>query len=174
MTDRTELVRYIDQPNIDMRALAVGMLNPSLATSTTNDPTIRRLMGFTKRLGFGSLHVFNPYTHVSPDPLELYAWWERLTFFEKRAHQRQAVGHAKILIARRRPAAIVNASGQWYARDEWIREFWWSLERYVSINELPSKFYTLGLTKDGSPKHPMARGRSRIPDNAQLTPWSAA
>ena len=31
----------------------------------------------------------------------------------------------------------------------------------------------LGVTKDGHPKHPLARGRERVPDDAPLVPWEA-
>jgi hypothetical protein len=29
----------------------------------------------------------------------------------------------------------------------------------------------LGTTRNGSPKHPLARGRERVPDDAPLVPW---
>ena len=34
-------------------------LNPSTADEKTNDPTIRRLIGFARRWGFGSMYVCN-------------------------------------------------------------------------------------------------------------------
>src|SRR4051812_15620668 len=36
-----------------------AMLNPSTADETTNDPTIRRCIGFARAWGFGSLAVGN-------------------------------------------------------------------------------------------------------------------
>lgn len=34
------------------------------------------------------------------------------------------------------------------------------------------QLYVLGLTKDGYPIHPLARGKMRVPDDAQPLPWA--
>lgn len=43
-------------------------LNPSTANEDRNDPTIRKLISFTSRNGFGGFYMFNLFTIVSPDP----------------------------------------------------------------------------------------------------------
>lgn len=47
------------------------MLNLSTADATTDDPTIRRCIGFSKREGCGSLTVLNLFALRATDPREL-------------------------------------------------------------------------------------------------------
>ena len=52
------------------RLLFIG-LNPSRADGQRNDPTLRRLLGFAQRWGYGSLEVLNLFARVSPSPAVL-------------------------------------------------------------------------------------------------------
>ena len=47
------------------------MLNPSTADAESDDPTIRRCMGFAKYWGFGGLIVVNLYAFRATDPRRL-------------------------------------------------------------------------------------------------------
>lgn len=47
------------------------MLNPSTATSTTDDPTIRRVVGFARSWGFGSVLVLNLFALRTTRPRDL-------------------------------------------------------------------------------------------------------
>jgi hypothetical protein len=53
------------------RRIAFVMLNPSTADATTNDPTIRRCIGFARSWGFGALDVVNLFAYRATYPLEL-------------------------------------------------------------------------------------------------------
>ena len=47
-------------------------LNPSTADASRNDPTIRRLIGFAHRWGYGHLVVANLYAYCTPYPGTLF------------------------------------------------------------------------------------------------------
>tara|TARA_E500000075_G_scaffold101789_1_gene93658 strand:- start:377 stop:829 length:453 start_codon:yes stop_codon:yes gene_type:complete len=47
------------------------MLNPSLADEKKDDPTIRRLINFTKKFDYGGFLVGNIFTIITPNPKEL-------------------------------------------------------------------------------------------------------
>lgn len=49
-------------------SVAFVMLNPSTADALVDDPTIRKCVGFAKRLGFGSIHVVNLKAWRSTSP----------------------------------------------------------------------------------------------------------
>lgn len=53
--------------------LAFVMLNPSRGDAETDDPTIRRCMGFARRDGFGGICVFNLCAFRATDPRQLRA-----------------------------------------------------------------------------------------------------
>jgi len=44
------------------------LYNPSTATATTDDPTIRKCIGFARRWGFGRLVILNLYSIRGTDP----------------------------------------------------------------------------------------------------------
>ena len=47
------------------------MLNPSLADEKKDDPTIRRLINFTKKFDYGGFLVGNIFTIITPNPKEI-------------------------------------------------------------------------------------------------------
>ena len=52
------------------RLIFIG-LNPSRADGRRDDPTLRRLLGFGRSWGFGSLEVLNLFARISPSPAVL-------------------------------------------------------------------------------------------------------
>ena len=44
------------------------MLNPSLADDNNDDPTIRRLINYSKKFNYGGFLVGNIYSTISPNP----------------------------------------------------------------------------------------------------------
>ena len=47
------------------------MLNPSIADEKKDDPTIRRLISFTKKFNYGGFLVGNIFTTITPNPKEI-------------------------------------------------------------------------------------------------------
>lgn len=47
------------------------MLNPSIADEKKDDPTIRRLISFTKKFNYGGFLVGNIFTEITPNPKEI-------------------------------------------------------------------------------------------------------
>lgn len=57
----------------DGPAVAFVMLNPSTADELDDDPTVRRCVGFARRVRAGGLVVVNLFAHRATDPSALYA-----------------------------------------------------------------------------------------------------
>ena len=133
--------RYLLQRSWDVKLKAVCfvMLNPSTADASVDDPTIRRCLGFSQRLGFGQLEVVNLFALRSTNPANL------------RKH-RDPVGpenDEQIITA----AHVCNITicawgnnGGYKDRDKMI------LELLRDNGVVP---HALRLSKDGRPAHPL-------------------
>jgi hypothetical protein len=132
------------------------MLNPSTADAFADDPTIRRCVAFARRDGYGGIKVVNLFAlraahpadlRVSPDPVGA-------------ANDRILAAHAcGTVVAAWGAGGALNGRGA---------------EVAASLVSASVALVCLGVTKDGHPKHPLARGRERVPDDAPLVPWNAA
>jgi hypothetical protein len=131
------------------------MLNPSTADAETDDNTIRRCVAFSTKWGFGTLNVVNLFAYRATDPKDLL-----------RAHMRgidivgrqnlQAIGE-NVAVA----ALIVAAWGTPpIARGAAIQVYNGLLKR------MPQPLVCLGITKNGSPRHPLY-----VPDNCRVLKW---
>lgn len=118
-------------------------LNPSIASSTTNDPTITRLMSRAYKSGFGGLLAANLYALVSTDPKALLGNNGNLignsVGLETDGYLRQMINMAnKVLCA------------------------WGSFPpvkyRCKEVLAMIPEPYCLGTNADGQPKHPLYVG----------------
>lgn len=117
-------------------ALWVGM-NPSTATATEDDPTIRREMAYTRRLRLGRYVKVNVMDYRATNPRELL-------LVDPRSDQNLEC----IKGAARFATSIVVCYGRLPKR----------LAHYAeeALTALNGKFlYCLGTNADGSPKHPL-------------------
>ncbi len=47
------------------------MLNPSIGNESIDDPTIKRLLSFTRKFDYGGFFVGNLFTYITPNPKTL-------------------------------------------------------------------------------------------------------
>jgi hypothetical protein len=134
-----------------VRWLLWVMLNPSVATADVDDPTIRRVIGFTRAWGYDGALVGNLYAFRATQPFDLWA------------HQKAGVDivgpdnneHLNLLLSR--ASGVVIA---WGANAERNPERANYIERMLRRRR---DVYTLGFTTSGQPVHPL-----RQPASAQL------
>ena len=135
----------------DADPLVFVMLNPSTADAEKDDPTIRRCNGLARREGYSGIVVVNVSPYRATDPRDLAGLDDMTLTGGEWAASR--VGAA--LDGRAGPVVVA-----WGAHPL-ARRLWRSLplggERLVC----------LGVTKDGSPRHPLY-----VRSDAPLVPWS--
>jgi hypothetical protein len=135
-------------------AVAWIMVNPSTADAETDDATIRKVIGFSERLGFGWLIVVNLYglratdvrrlAHV-PDPIGPL----------NDEHVKRASNEAITMIAAWGPLAKQpppRRNRRWKA----------------ATAKIGRPLMCLGVAKDGHPRHPLM-----LPYDTPLVPWTA-
>lgn len=130
------------------RALFV-MLNPSTATETQNDPTVERCERRARALGFGAFRVTNIFAYRATDPRVMRA-------------QADPVGPEN-------DAVIRDSALHWADR---IICAWGTHGAHVQrgpqvaalLRATGKPLFTLGLTQDGHPKHPLYIGYDRQPE----------
>lgn len=152
------------------------MLNPSTADALHDDPTIRRIIGWTWRWGYGGLVVVNLYPFRASKPAELWEWHRALPwgvgafdpYVRDAAHDNLDV----VERAGREAALRMAAFGAEAQRrdDMWVEQ---ALEYFGQPSDAGAgeTLHCLGTTKNGAPLHPMARGRLRVPDDQQPILW---
>lgn len=135
------------------------MLNPSTADAFQLDPTVNECRKRALSLGADVLEVVNLFALRSPHPVDL-----RKRAFGFRGDDQ--VNNDAIIKACTGAAWVIAAWGNHGALDH--RD----LTVFNMLRALGIKLHHLGLTADGYPKHPLARGKHRIPADLQLTAWS--
>lgn len=131
------------------------MLNPSTADATSDDPTIRRCMGFARAWGLDGITVVNLYALRSTDPKGL--WMADDPVGPSNDGWLEVAAH----IAARQNAPTVAAWGA-SARADRVA----LVEATFQLFGAPLQ--SLGTTKAGQPRHPLY-----LPGTAQLQPWTS-
>lgn len=125
------------------------MLNPSTADATTDDPTIRRCIGFARAWGHGGLVVVNLYAYRATDPAELRRVADPVGP-DNDQHLQKAFAQAAQV-----GGPVVAAWGT-KARPDRVRE----------VAGMAESFVALRVTKDGHPGHPLYVSATATP-----VPW---
>lgn len=139
---RYELQRSWRSLDPQMNHVAWVLLNPSTADDTVDDPTVRRLLGFSQNFGFDGFLLVNLFAFRTPSPKVLLN--AKRTGFD-------VVGPSNddhILKVARQTSHVVLA---WGATDVGHR----GKEVVELIQGTGAMTYCLGLTNAGAPKHPL-------------------
>jgi hypothetical protein len=138
--------------------------NPSTATETIDDPTVRSCIAISQWQGFDGLVICNTYLRRASKPDDLYTWLAGITDMHRATEQRFALA----VIEREMDfcTKTIVGWGNGHPRDKWPDRLAWRLVQ--DGNEL----WCLGLTQSGKPIHPLARGKLRIdPKTVKLIPY---
>lgn len=140
--------------------LVTCMLNPSTADAERDDPTIRTLTGFGKAWGYGGLMVVNLFALRTPSPQALLA----TPFDERKGLKTDNAVHVSDALAYARHTTGKALAAWGNVHPHLINDANYALhlahQHYVNL-------ICLGITANGFPKHPMARGTHRIPSDQQ-------
>lgn len=138
--------------------------NPSKASGAIDDPTALRVAAFSQRWGFRRSVIVNGSPLVATLPADNQRWLAGL----KVDSQRPAVEAAL-----RRNAAAVHCA----ARSAKLRVAAFGRAANPALDHLVAclldigALHCIGITETGLPKHPLARGRHRVPVDALPTTW---
>jgi hypothetical protein len=113
------------------------MLNPSTATETIDDPTIRRCMSFAKREGATQLTVVNLFALRATNPRELETHDDPIGPENDKHILEQISKHLQMPVV-----------GAWGANR-------FAEMRAQLVSHYFDEIYCLGKNKDGSPRHPL-------------------
>lgn len=144
------LIRVWDET---LPLLCVIGVNPSTADEQTDDPTIRKTIGFATRLGFGGVLMLNVGAYRATDPRE---WKKTADPFGAE----NSIAHLKGYLAEFQPAAIVAA---WGKNCSTYR----GLHRALEIEKHIPGLMCWGRNKDRTPRHPLM-----LPYATELEPFS--
>lgn len=115
------------------------MLNPSTADADTDDPTLRRIVGFSRRMGFGRAVVVNLYAYRATDPRELWRAADPVGPDNDRHIREVLAGH------------VVVAAWGAHAKPGRIA-------RFLAVHaQSPGagRLHALAVTASGQPRHPL-------------------
>lgn len=135
----------------DQRTLAWLMLNPSTADAAQDDPTIRKVLGFTSRAGYGSIVVVNLFGWRATDPKVVSTMLHRGPGHvgERLERVEGPDNRESILRAADFSAAIVCAWGAMpWAQTQGKRVTSW-------LRVAGATLLCLGTSKGGYPLHPL-------------------
>jgi len=148
--------------NDSLPLLVVCMLNPSTADHEVNDPTILALIHFATLWGYGGIIVINLWAFRASSPKVMMADDVPLGpdnhFHTQTAFIYAQANGGKLL-------AAWGNGGFFEDRAEWFC----ARARMQGVSLI-----CLGTTKGCNPKHPMARGKHRIPRDQQPVVWRGA
>lgn len=154
------------------RACVIGH-NPSDAAADRDDPTSKWWIDWFTLFGFGSYVAVNLYPFVTSDPAECRRladwenngpdWWAR--------DQLHFVNLPAVVAAAKAADQVFVCWGAIARDDAWIDHVIEEIQ--TGVGPWPD-LWCWRTTQSGAPKHPMARGAHRIPQDQKPILWRAA
>jgi hypothetical protein len=136
------------------------MLNPSKADAKIDDPTILACIAIARAQGCGGIVVVNLFAYRATSPADMKAAADPVG---------PKCNKYIVCALKTKPKMVIAAWGA----DGWYRNRCVDVRAFVTIRYSTS-LHCLGTTKDGSPKHPLARGKHRIPPTFEPQVWREA
>lgn len=116
-------------------------LNPSTASESSDDPTIRRVKSIAKNLGFGGVYMMNCFPLVSTDPSVLESFYDAGSI-----HDTKDIENMRwLLYVSKKCTEIIFAWGNFKEAEG----------RGQSLAGYFKNAKALHINKNGSPKHPL-------------------
>ena len=115
------------------------MLNPSIGNESIDDPTIRRLLSFTRKFDYGGFFVGNLFTYITPNPKTL---------------------DTSIGLTNKNLNVLTNLVSK---ADEVVYAWGNSIEEPNELKKLISNPMCFGKNLNGTPKHPLY-----LPSNSKI------
>ncbi len=141
------LWRTLRQRDVSAGSIVWLMLNPSTADASSDDPTIRRCLGFTRAWGYRRLLVVNLFAWRTGDPAKLAKARAPIGIDNDRAIATAANSADRVVCA-------WGVHGTIRERDQEVRAL---------LETAGVKLHHLGLTKAGQPRHPLYLAASTLP-----------
>jgi hypothetical protein len=117
------------------------LLNPSTADETTDDPTIRRCIGFARRLGYSGLIITNIFAYRATLPKAMLAAADPVGPGNDAAVMNAACAADKVVCG-------WGVHGAYRNRGHWVRGL-------LTIKAPTVKLHCFGLTSNLQPRHPL-------------------
>jgi hypothetical protein len=150
------------------RACFIGH-NPSTAGHETDDRTSLAWVALATANGCGSYVAVNFYPFRSADPAACRRWADWQNNGPDYAVRDALWVNIDVVVREAKAADVVVACWGNLARDPlWADHV---IEAIQTGEEPWPNLYCIGFTSDGSPKHPMARGRHRVPRDQEFMLW---
>lgn len=111
-------------------------LNPSTANADTNDPTIESVIRISKHNGYGGFYMMNCWPYITSNPKLLLIMPMTTT-----------INNEQLVIVSRLCQDVVFAWGNFKVVSKHGRD--------KELKEMFPRALTIGLNKNGSPKHPL-------------------
>lgn len=152
------------------RALVIGC-NPSDAGADREDMTTHWLNAWFQLFGFGGYDLMNLAPFVTPSPAECRKRYEAAFAGEWGDRDHLFANRDALATAAKAAGQVFVCWGAIAWDDQWIE----SVIEEIQTGTAPyPDLWCWGTTASGAPKHPMARGKHRIPRDQKPLLWRPA